>query len=207
MAAQAVHVQLIAAAEASADDSRAESLYRSALAVNPFNAAAHYGYGVWLVVRGREREAVPHLRYGVARGFNTSTCYAYLAGAESNSGEAEAAERTLAEGARAFPRSVFMRVRHAAELARLGRSDEAEMEMSAALLLDSRAARGWRLLIDEDIDAAVAEAKRDPAVPMPGELQPGDAVFAVLEENERRFPEAATSGWRANMRNRPAQTP
>ena len=80
--------------------------------------------------------------------------------------------------------------------------------MRAALLLDSRAARGWRRLIDDDIDAAIVAAKRDPSeVAMPGELQPEDAVFAVLEENERRFPEAVTSGWRARMRNQPAQTP
>jgi hypothetical protein len=134
------------------------------------------------------------------RGFNTSTCYEYLAGAESNAGDLEGAERTLAFAARVYPRSVFLRARHASALERVGRARDAELEMSAALLLDSRAARGWRRLIDEDIDAAIAEARRDPAVPMPGELQPEDAVLAVLQENERRFPEAVTSGWRARVR-------
>ena len=75
--------------------------------------------------------------------------------------------------------------------------------MSAALLIDSRAARGWQQLIEQDIDAAIVAAKRDPAdVAMPGELQPEEAVFAVLTENERRFPEAAASGWRARMLSR-----
>ena len=200
MCVQAADVLALAAAQQSADPARAERLYRSALAINPLDPATHFNYGVWLIARKREREALSHLRYSVARGFSTSTCYEYLAGAEANEGDAEASERTLAEGVRVYPRSVFLRVRHASALARAGRADESELEMRAALLLDSRAARGWRRLIDEDIDAAIAAARRDPEVPMPGELQPDDAVFAVLQENERRFPEAVTSGWRARLR-------
>ena len=202
MGLQAAGVQLIAAAQSSADEGRAESLYRSSLAVNPLNPSTHYQFGVWLFQRGREREAVPHLRYGVERGFNASTCYAYLAGAEANAGDEAAAERTLAGAVRVYPRSVFLRARHAAALTRLGRAEGAELEMRTALLLDSRAARGWQLLIDEDIDAAIAAARRDPAaVAVPGELVPEDAVFAVLKENERRFPEAVRTGWRARSRN------
>lgn len=201
MTAQAVHVQLLAAAQSGADPARAETLYRAALKVNPLNPAAHYQLGVWLFYAGRGREAVPHLRYAVERGFNASTCYAYLAGAESSAGDEESSERTLAGAVRVFPRSVFLRARHAAALARLGRADEAELEMAAALLLDSRAARGWRSLIDDDIDAATASALRDPAsVAVPGELVPEDAVFAVLKENERRFPGAVNTGWRMRMR-------
>lgn len=199
MCAQATNVLLLAEAQAS-DGASAERLYRAALSWNPLDAATHYNYGAWLLARKREREAVPHLSFALARGFHTSTCYEYLAGAQSNAGDAEASERTLAEGVRVYPRSVFLRARHAAALARLGRGGESELEMRAALLLDSRAARGWRRLIDEDIDAAIAAARRDPEVPMPGELQPDDAVFAVLQENERRFPEAVTSGWRARVR-------
>jgi O-antigen ligase len=201
MATQATSVLLIATAQASADGTRAESLYRSALSANPLNPATHYHFGTWLFFNKREREATAHLRYALARGFSTSTCYGYLAGAESSAGELESAERTLAAGVSAYPRSVFLRARHASALARLGRTGESELEMSAAILLDSRAARGWRQLIDNDIDAAIAAVKRDPGgVAMPGELEPEDAVFAVLEENERRFPQAVTSGWRAHMR-------
>lgn len=201
MTVQAVHVQLIAAAQSAPDAERAEQLYRLALKTNPLNPSAHYQLGVWLFYRGREREAVPFLRYGVERGYNSSTCYAYLAGAESNAGDVAASERTLTEAVRVFPRSVFLRARHAAALARLNRADEAELEMTAALLLDSRAARGWRSLIDDDIDAAVAAARREPGrIAVPGELEPDDAVFAVLKENEKRFPEAVHTGWRARMR-------
>lgn len=201
MSLQAASVQLIAAAQSSTDEGLAEADYRSALSINPLNPATHYQFGVWLFQREREREAVPHLRYAVERGFNASTCYAYLAGAESNSGDEASSERTLAEAVRTFPRSVFLRARHAASLARLSRAAEAELEMAAALLLDSRTARGWRVLIDDDIDAAIAAARRDPSIySMPGELQPEDALFAVLKENERRFPGAVNAGWRARVR-------
>jgi O-antigen ligase len=200
MCAQAVNVLLLADAQACAERTRAERLYRSALDWNPLDAATHYNYGIWLFFQKRERDAQPHLRYALARGFHTSTCYAYLAGAEANAGEAEAAERTLATGVRVYPRSVFLRVRHAAALERLGRAEEGELEMSSALLLNSRAARGWQQLIDNDIDAAIVAARRDYNVALPGQLQPEDGVFAVLEENEKRFPEAVSTGWRARIR-------
>ncbi|MFL6333827.1 MAG: O-antigen ligase family protein [Pyrinomonadaceae bacterium] len=198
MASHAAGVQLIAAAQA--DAARTEALYRRALSFNPLNPATHYQLGTWLFYSGRDGEAVPHLRYGVERGFNASTCYAYLAAAESNAGDAGASERTLGEAVRVYPRSVFLRARHAAALARLGRVSEAGLEMDAALLLDSRAARGWRRLIDDDIDAAIKSARSDPAsFAMPGELEPDDAVFAVLKENEKRFPAAVHTGWRARL--------
>ncbi|MET0624681.1 MAG: O-antigen ligase family protein [Pyrinomonadaceae bacterium] len=201
MAAQGAHVQLLAAAQSAADAARAEELFREALDVNPLNPSARYQFGVWLFNRGREREAVSHLRFAVERGFNASTCYAYLAGAEANAGDLTAAERTLAEAVRVFPRSVFLRARHASALARAGRTGEAELEMAAAVLLDSRAAHGWRKLIDDDIDAATDDSRRDPETyATPGELQPDEAVFAVLKENEKRFPEALLKGWRAHTR-------
>jgi hypothetical protein len=112
-----------------------------------------------------------------------------------------AAERTLAAGVRVYPRSVFLRVRRAHALKSAGRARDAELEMSAALLIDSRKARGWQQLIENDVDEAVAAGRRDPETfAMPGELQPEDAVFVVLEENERRFPQAVRSGWRARVR-------
>lgn len=201
MCVQATNITLLASAQSSADPVRAERLYRTSLSLNPSDPVTHFNYGLSLYMQKRETEAIPYLRYALARGFHTSTCYAYVAGAESNAGELEAAERTLAAGVRVYPQSVFMLVRHAASLRRVGRDREAELEMSDALLINSRIARGWQQLIENDIDAAIAAVKRDPSgVAMPGEFQPEDAVFAILQENEKRFPEAVNSGWRARMR-------
>jgi O-antigen ligase len=201
MCMQAASVlQLARAQEAGADAAHAEQLYLSSLKWNPRDPATHYNYGIWLYFQKREREAVPHLRFAVESGFNTSTCYAYLAGAESNAGDERASERTLAYAVAVYPRSVFVRVRHAASLDRQGRADEGRLEMAAALLIDSRGARGWQQLIERDIDPAIEAARHDETIAMPGELVPQEGVFAVLEENERRFPAAVSTGWRARMR-------
>lgn len=188
-------------AQSSADPASAERLYKASLVADGWSAQTHFGYGLWLYARGRAADSLPHLRYAAARGYNSSTCLARLAVAETEAGDLAAAERTLALAVRAYPRSVFLRVRHALALEASNHSGDAALEISAAELIDSRSARGWRQLIFNDIDAAVAAAKGDPAgVAMPGELQPEDAVFAVLQENERRFPEFANTGWRAQMR-------
>jgi O-antigen ligase len=203
MCAQAANVLLLARAQQSAEQGRAERLYRAALASNPLDPATHFGFGMWLYARGRDEEAASHLRYAVARGFNTSTCYVYLARAEEAAGNLQATEETLRRGVEAYPQSVFLRVRHAAALSRLGKAREADVAFSAALLLNSRAARGWYELINNDIDAAIIAARRDAAeIAMPGELQPEDGVYAVLDENERRLGEqVSATGWRARMRN------
>jgi len=198
---QAAGTILHGMAQSSADPSRAERLYKASLLADGWSAQAHFGYGMWLYARGHTAESLPHMRYAVAHGLNSSTCFARLAAIETEAGETHAAERTLALAVRVYPRSVFLRVRHSLALEAVGRADEAALEMSAAKLIDSRMAAGWRQLIFNDIDAAIVAAKSDPErVAMPGELQPEDAVFAVLQENERRFPEFANTGWRAQMR-------
>jgi predicted Zn-dependent protease len=130
------------------------------------------------------------LRYAVARGYNSSVCYAYLAAAEAGAGELPAAAQTLGEAVRVYPRSVFLRVRHAAALVESGREAEANEEYAAALLLDSRMARGWRQLICFGRNAAKTAAFHDKGIAMAGELSPESCIFAVLDENDRRKPVA-----------------
>ncbi|HET9787434.1 MAG TPA: tetratricopeptide repeat protein, partial [Pyrinomonadaceae bacterium] len=133
-------------------------------------------------------------------GFNSSICYAYLAGAADSAGDSELAERTLATAAHVYPASVFLLVRYAVVLERNGQRAEASEVFARALSLNARAARGWRQLIDNDIDAAYLAAKQDLNIAKPGELLPEAAVFQVLQENEQRFPTAVRTGWRARMR-------
>ncbi|MBA3512884.1 MAG: O-antigen ligase family protein [Pyrinomonadaceae bacterium] len=199
-AAQAAGSMLQSVAEGGADAATTEHYYRASLHVYPANTGAELGYGLWLYSEGRSTESVPYLRHAVERGFNSSICYSYLAGAQGSAGDLNEAERTLATAVRVYPASVFLLVRHAAALARNGRATESKEVFFRALSLDSRAARGWRQLIDKDIDAAYVAAKHDRNIALPGELAPEAAVFQVLQENEQRFPEAAHAGWRARMR-------
>jgi O-antigen ligase len=196
---QAVGTTLHGLAETSSDANEAERYYRASLQVYPANTAAHFGYGMWLYGRNRPNDGVPYLRHAVERGFNSSICFAYLAAAENSAGDLDAAERTLATAVRVYPLSLFLLVRHSAALNSRGRAEESKRVFSRAFLLDSRAARGWQQLIDNDIDAAYLAARQDENIAMPGELVPQAAVFEVLQENEQRFPEAITTGWRARM--------
>ncbi|HYJ45215.1 MAG TPA: O-antigen ligase family protein [Pyrinomonadaceae bacterium] len=172
------------------DEEHVEKLFDKALAWNPLDAATHYNFGIWLYLERRASEAVPHLRFAVERGFNASVCYAYLAAAEAGAGDLPAAEETLGRAARVYPRSVFLRVRHASALAEIGRGNEAADEYRAALALNSRMARGWRQLISFGRKAAKAAAFYDKGVAQAGELAPENCIFAVLDENERRTPVA-----------------
>ncbi|MBA2527161.1 MAG: O-antigen ligase family protein [Pyrinomonadaceae bacterium] len=187
-------------AQVSPEPAKAEAYYQSSLRVYPASPATHFGYGIWLYNNRRGAEAVPHLRHAVENGFNSSICYAYLAGAADSAGDLTLAERTLATAVRVYPASVFLLVRHAAALARNGRGTESKEVFSRAFLLDPRGARGWQQLIDNDIDAAYIAAKQDVNIALPGELYPEAAVFEVLQENEQRFPAAVHTGWRARMR-------
>jgi O-antigen ligase len=188
--AQAANAVFQGMAESAASDERVEQLFERALAWNPLDATTHFNYGMWLYMDRRAAKALPHLRYAVARGYNSSVCYAYLAAAEAGAGEMQAAEQTLAEAVGVYPRSVFLRVRHATALAEAGRQTEANQEYAAALALDSRTARGWRQLICFGRKAAKTAAFYDKNIAMPGELSPENCIFAVLDENDRRQPVA-----------------
>ena len=200
LSAQGAGTVLHGLAQVSAEPVKAEGYYQSSLQVYPASPATHFGYGIWLYNNRRGAEAVPHLRYAVENGFNSSICYAYLAGAAVSAGDLALAERTLATAVRVYPLSVFLLVRYSAALKSSGRAEESKTVFSRAVLLDPRAARGWQQLIYNDIDAAYVAARQDKNIAMPGELVPQAAVFEVLQENEPRFPEAITTGWRARMR-------
>ncbi len=188
-----------ALAQTSETPSQAERLYRQSLRFNPFDPASHFDYGSLLYQQRRYDEAVRHLQYAVGHGFNTSTSYAVLAAAQAEANDAIASEQTLAFAAKAYPRSVFILVRHAAALSRVGKHEESEKRFAEALAVDERAARGWYQLINFDIDAAFSAAQQDSSLAKPGELKPQTAVYVVLKENERRLNIPATSGWRGRV--------
>jgi O-antigen ligase len=188
--AQATNAVLQGMAESAANDEQVEQRFEQALQWNPIDATTHFNYGMWLYLERRAPQAVPHLRYAIARGYNSSVCYAYLAAAEAGAGEMQTAAETLAQAVRVYPRSVFLRVRHATALMEAGKEAEANEEYAAALLLDSRMARGWRQLICFGRKAAKTAAFYDKGIAFAGELLPESCIFAVLDENERRKPVA-----------------
>ncbi|MGB9178848.1 MAG: O-antigen ligase family protein [Pyrinomonadaceae bacterium] len=187
--ARAMNVIHHGTAQASATAREADEHYREAISWGPDDAATHFNYGVFLFYQKRMSEAVPHLRYGVARGLNVSACYGYLAAAQAAAGQKEEAEKTLADALKVYPRSIFLRVRHASALADLGRQAESEQEYATALSLNPVWARGWWNLTRNGIDAATEAAHKDLGnITMPGDLWPQNCLFVVLAENDLRMP-------------------
>lgn len=206
MGAQSMNVLLNGAAQSSTSNAQAESRFRSSIFWNPYDAAAHFNYGLWLYYQGRATEAVPHIRFGVENGINTSVCYVYLASAEAESGDVAASEATLARAIEVYPRSVFLRVRHSSALAAQGRSQAAQDEYVKALSLNERVARGWWQLICFGKDAASDAARRDPENNLlPGLLLPEEAVLFVVAENKRRPPVGCNSNTQAFFTNASAR--
>lgn len=191
--ARAMNVIHHGAAQESANEREADAHYRAAISWGPDDAATHFNYGVFLFYQKRMSEAVPHLRYAVARGLNVSACYGYLAAAEAAAGQKDEAERTLADALKIYPHSIFLRVRHAFALADLGRQAESEEEHAKALSLNPVWARGWWNLMHDGVDAATAAAHKDIGnITMPGDLWPQNCLFVVLAENDLHNPPQET---------------
>ena len=168
----------------------AESRFQTALAWSEQEPGTHFNYGMMLYGTGRPSEALPHLRYGVERGLNTSFHYSYLSSAESAAHEWSAAERTLARAVGVYPRSVFLRVRHATALAEAGMMDEARREYARALALDERVARGWWHLINRGFDEAKRASHEDSGIAFAGELYPENCIVPTMSLYKQRAPVA-----------------
>ena len=190
---QAISSTLHATALWGKDRDKSDRLYQTALHWNPYDPVNHYNYGIFLLNNDRASSAVPHLRYGVERGFNSSLCYGYLVNAEIKSGDLAGAERTLSEALKAYPQSIFLRVRHANVLARLGRTEEGDKQYKAAISLDGRMARGWYQFVSLGLEAATAAARNDATIAFPGELKPELCIFTVLEEKKKRSADLESS--------------
>jgi len=173
------------------DDARtqpAEHFFRQALSWNPYDAPTHFDFGGWLYGKHRYEEAVQHLRFATKHGFNSSTCYAFLAGAEAASHDTTAAEQTLAMAVSVYPRSVFLRVRHSIALAEAGRALEAAREYETAVSTDALAARGWRQLMCFGPDSAYAAAQADSSISPPKKLAPQSWAYPAIAEHATRPP-------------------
>ncbi|GAC1397374.1 MAG: hypothetical protein NVSMB56_12360 [Pyrinomonadaceae bacterium] len=160
----------------------ADKFYRQAIAFDPNDAATRYQYGILLYTNGFFLDAIPQLEYSTAHGFNESSCYAVLASTQRAAGDLRASERTLATAVNVYPRSVFMRVRHAKALRELGDAKHADMEENIANSFDERAARSWRDLIDFGIKEAERKAQTDASFIAPDNLHPLSCVRAMVFE-------------------------
>lgn len=186
MGAQGLNVIAQARAQTAIEPAEAERLFQSALFWNPIDPATHFNYGLWLYDQRRAAEAAKNLRYATQRGIDTSVTYAYQSAAETEAGDIQTAQETLAYAVRVFPRSTMLRARHAFVLTETGNTQQAANEYAAALSIDEPSARGWWALIRSGKEAAARAAQHNAKITSPGELSPPEAVPLTIAEFKRR---------------------
>nr|MBP7416446.1 O-antigen ligase family protein [Pyrinomonadaceae bacterium] len=169
-------------AERTADNTAAAELFRTAIRLDPDNASAYYYFANRRNFDNDNETAAKMLRIGIDKGIGVTVTYSQLAEFQLLSGDAIAAEKTLAEAVRIFPNSVFMRVRFATFLSDQRKQSEADREMEFARSIDAGQANGWQILIQKGSTAAFYAAKQDANIDPPAELIPENAVYEYIDK-------------------------
>jgi tetratricopeptide (TPR) repeat protein len=175
-------------AASAASPEEASLLFSRSIALDDQNASVFTTYGLYCFREGKFAGAPPRFRKAIDLGRATSIDYSYLASAQTLAGDLAGAEASLAEAARVYPVSVFIRTRYAAVLKEAGKSGESDEQLKIALGIDQRQAETWRNLIEDGAAAASRRSFDKKLLPVM-DLRPQNGIYAVLAEREIRHPE------------------
>lgn len=164
-------------------------LYEKAAYFDSDNAAAFYFQGIRLLKEKRASEAALLLQTAMEGGITATAAYSYLATAQILDGDTLAAETTMREAVKVYPRSTFARMRYAALLQKNGKEDLSAEQRQIALEFNEKQAQGWWNLITEGGTKAMFRARANENIMEPGGLKPENAIFAILNERELVYPE------------------
>lgn len=171
------------------DFTPAEAMYKNAARLDRANGSADFYYGMRLLQEGKNRESAGELRRAIDKGLNSSLFYSYLAAAQILSDDYQSAKTTLAEAARIYPSSTFVRVRYSSILKKTGDEAEAAEQFASAERIDSKQAHAWRDLIDGGVRVLNQKHAAGLTLIAVGELYPSQAVYGILIERETLHPE------------------
>ena len=158
-----------------------EENFQKALALDRRDPMINYCYGLYFYSSDKPLDAIPLLRFGIDRGITTSVSYFNLATAQIAAKNPLEAEKTLAEGLRVFPRSVFLRTAYASHLEENGSAAKAATEYETAAAINPAQARSWRLAFAEGMETLTYAENRDKQFVKSMELRPTDAIYALLD--------------------------
>ncbi|HEX8737029.1 MAG TPA: O-antigen ligase family protein [Pyrinomonadaceae bacterium] len=180
----------VLSAESTEDFARAEDFYRQAIRLNPRNASAYFSYGQQLYFKKQPERAVEMLEKAIANGLDASIAYSYLASAQASAQNPRAAEETIAQALRIYPRSIFLHVRYASFLEKKGETEKSAEQLEIARRINDKQANSWQELITSGARALSIKARSDEKIILPHELLPTGALYAILDEQavENRFP-------------------
>lgn len=164
-------------------------LYERSMSLDPDDPHPHYWLGMRYFQIGKYSEAVPYLKGSIRLGKTPSADYSYLASAQSLSGDNNGAEQTLAEAAKFYPHSSFVRTRYAWMLNNNGRSAEAENQLKIARSISESDTNGWWALMNNGPRIASDLAFQTKNHTQVMDLMPEDAMRAVVAERDIRFPD------------------
>jgi tetratricopeptide (TPR) repeat protein len=180
---------LVNAAERTPNMTEAAAAFDRALSFDPSNAPAHFSWGMRLLGETDYPNSARQFRLAVDKGINNVTTYSYLISAQYLSGDIQAARDTAAGAVSIFPYSAFAQTRLALLENELGDRQAAEVHFAKAAEIDARSAVTWRLLIGSGARAAAEAGRRGEGVDVLYNLQPQNAMWAVITERQIRFPD------------------
>lgn len=185
---RAAAVWYVYEAEAAASLDEAAPLFQRASALDDQNASIRSSHGFSLFRAGHYPQAAAQFRKAIDLGRATSIDYSYLASAQFLAGDKPAAAATLAEAARVYPFSTFVRTRYAVLLKETADTAGAAAEFDTAMKINPRQAETWRNLIEDGAAAASRRSFTNNLLPVM-DLKPKNAIYAVLAEREILHPE------------------
>ncbi len=164
-------------------------IYRRAMTLDTTNPEAPYFAGLRLIDARRYSDAAINLEKSIRIGKARSTDFSFLATAQTLAGDNAGAERTFAEAAGLYPRSVFVLTRYAALLAANAKTSESKLQFERAASIDKRAANTWWALINKGTQAASDLSFQNPDEHVTiMDLLPNEAIYAIIAERDIRFP-------------------
>ncbi len=183
-AAKGVSYYYVTRSQYAGSVAEARDSFEKALLFDPENGSARLSYAMLSANQGDTEKASRLMRKAIDLGLGVTPTYSLLARMQSDSGDLDAAERSMSEAVAIFPRSVFARVRFAVLLENNSKTDEASRQLEIAAKIDEKQAQGWYSIMTDGSVAAFLKAQSDPASAAPADLQPQLAVLQFMDETD-----------------------
>lgn len=163
------------------DETAKTENFNKALAFDEKDAMLRYFYGLHLFDLKQPQEAAANIKFAIDNGVATSVAYFQLASVQIIAKQPFEAEKTLAEGLRVYPRSVFLRTAYGDILQENGKTLEAEKEFENALKINPEQARSWRMAFTEGMYNLSQTQSRTENFVKTMDLRPTGAIYALLD--------------------------
>ena len=167
----------------------AKSDYAKAMFLDSANASANSSLGFRMFFENHYQEAADNFQIAINKGVNSSVAYSLLSTNQTLVNNEQAAKNTFEEAIKIYPYSTFLRVRYSVSLEKFGKKDEAANQFKIAKQLNSPQAETWRIFINEGKEATDRKIEINKELVKYDDLDPQQAIFAVINERQILHPE------------------